>query len=214
MISKRSILIIALIWLAFSFTANAASPGAALKKIQKKYNKLESLRAEFREVFEWEMTGENSVRSGSIIVTNDKRFYIDTPEQLLVSDGSSVFRYNRVKSQVIIEPISEDNDQILPSRLLMKFADGFSAESLTPLPVAGKEGYRLDLKPDNEDEMLTSAAIIWFSDDDQIVHRLKLIDLNGNSTTYFLNNIVIDQPVKQLETSFEIPKDVEVFDLR
>jgi outer membrane lipoprotein carrier protein len=214
MIQKRTISIILLLSLVFSYTAGAASPGATLKTIQKKYNKLKSLRADFQEVFEWEMTGENSARSGSLIVTNDKRFFIDTPEQLLVSDGSSVYRYNRVKSQVIIEPISEGEDQVLPSRLLMKFADGFSGESLTPVPVAGKEGFRLDLKPDDSEEMLTSSAIIWFSAEDMVIHRLKLIDLNGNSTTYFLSNIILDEPVKETETHFETPEGVEVYDLR
>jgi len=112
------------------------------------------------------------------------------------------------------EPVSEGNDQLLPGRLLLKFADGFSGETVTPLAVAGKDGFRLDLKPDDPDAMLISAAIIWYSAEELIVHRLKLVDLNGNSTTYFLINIVVDKPVKQSETIFEIPEGVEVFDLR
>jgi len=214
MIMKRTISFIILLSLTFSCTASAMSPNASLKKLRKKYNKLNSLRADFREVFEWEMTGENSVRSGTLVVTNDKRFCIDTPEQLLVSDGSNIYRYNCARLQVIIEPVNEGNDQLLPGRLLLKFADGFSAETITPLPVAGKEGFRLDLKPDDPDAMLTSAAIIWYNAEEMIVHRLKLVDLNGNSTTYFLSNIVVDKQVKQSETSFEIPEGVEVFDLR
>ena len=190
------------------------SPGSALKQLRKRYHKISSLRADFREVFEWEMTGETSIREGTLLVTNDNRFRIETPEQLMVSNGREIYRYNRIKSQVIIEPVSEDGDQLLPSKLLLDFTEGFKAESITPLSVAGSEGYRLDLLPDDPDEILLSAAILWFTSEDMVVQRLKLVDQNGNSTSYYLSNIQLDKPVDAAETSFVSPDGVEIFDLR
>lgn len=210
----RHIWVILAFLLLYTCAAEAMSPGSALKKLRKKYHKVSSLRADFREVFEWEMTGETSIREGSLLVTDDNRFRIDTPEQLMVSDGGDIYRYNRIKSQVIIESVSEDGDQLLPRKLLLEFADGFSAETITPLSVANRQGYRLDLLPEKPDEMLLSAATLWFTSEDMIVQRLKLVDQNGNSTSYYLSNIQLDKPVDPTETSINIPDDVEIFDLR
>ncbi len=194
--------------------AEALNPGSTLKKLRKRYRKVTSLRADFREIFEWSMTGETTIRMGKLLVTNDNRFRIETPEQLLIADGKDIYRYNRVKEQVIIEPIGSDGEQFLPSKLLLDFADGFNAMTITEIAVDGREGLRLDLKANDPDVSLMSSAVIWITSDDLVVHRLKLIDLNSNSTTYFLSDIIFDQSVEASETLFTPPEGVELFDLR
>lgn len=194
--------------------AAALTPNSALKKVRKKYHKVISMQAEFREVFEWEMTGERSIRSGSLVVTADNRFRFDTPEQLLISDGENIFRYNRVKKRIIIEPVGEDDGQLLPQKLLLDFADGFKAVSLSSLTVDSREGFRLDMTAEDPETTLLSSATLWVTSDDLVVHRLKLLDLNSNSTTYYLSNIIFDQPIDTSVTAFTPPEGVELFDLR
>lgn len=206
------IMLIAVVILAVG--AAALTPDSALKKVRKKYHKVISMQAEFREVFEWEMTGERSIRSGSLVVTTDNRFRFDTSEQLLISDGENVFRYNRIKKQVIIEPVGTGGDQLLPQKLLLDFADGFKAVSLSPLTVDGREGFRLDMTAENPETTLLSSAALWATSDDLVVHRLKLLDLNSNSTTYYLSNIIFDQSIDTSVTAFTPPEGVELFDLR
>ncbi|MDP8239754.1 MAG: outer membrane lipoprotein carrier protein LolA [Candidatus Hatepunaea meridiana] len=195
-------------------SVEAMSPNSALKKLRKRYKKVNSLSADFREVFEWEMTGETIIRKGSITIIGGFRFRIDTPEQLLVADGKNIFRYNRIKKQIIIEPINSTDDQLLPRKLMLDFADGFSASNITSLTVNSKEGFRLDLLPDNPDEILVSSATLWATTENLVVHRMKLLDLNSNSTTYYLSNIQINQPVDVSQTTFTPPEGVEIFDLR
>ncbi|NQT35459.1 outer membrane lipoprotein carrier protein LolA [bacterium] len=212
--AHRPVIITLFTVMIFSFVASAITPGSALRKVRKKYHKVVSMQAEFREVFEWEMTGESSIRSGSLVVTADNRFRFNTPEQLLISDGENIFRYNRVKKQVIIEPVGENSDQLLPQKLLLDFADGFKAVSLSPLTVDGREGFRLDMTAEDPETTLLSSATLWVTSDDLVVHRLKLLDLNSNSTTYYLSNIIFDQPIDTSVTAFTPPEGVELFDLR
>ena len=201
-------------FLLFPIKTEAMSPGSALKKLRKKYRNVESLSADFREVFEWKLTGETVMRKGRLVVTGDNRFRIETPEQLLVCDGKDIYRHNLVKGQVIIEPVESSGNQLLPQKLLLDFADGFKADGLTCLAVAGSAGFRLDLIPDDPDAQLISSATLWVSEDDLVVHRLKLVDLNMNSTTYFLSNLVFDQQIDASETTYDPPEGIEVFDLR
>jgi len=192
----------------------AKSPNSVLKGLKKRYKKIETLQADFREIFEWAMTGEKIQREGNLIVTDDNRFRINTPEQLLVCDGQSVYRHNRERNQIIIEPVNASNNNMLPQRLMLQFADEFKATKTTELAVDGRAGVRLDLISNAPDEVLISEATVWLTIDDNIVHRLKFDDLNGNTTTYFFSNIQINQPIDITLITFTPPEDAEVFDLR
>ena len=192
---------------------DAMSPKSALKELRKKYRAIKSLKVEFREVFEWELTGESNIRLGEMLVTDDNRFRVDTVDQLIVCDGNDIYRYNRQRNQVIIERVKDD-DKLLPRKILLDFADGFKAMDVTEIAVDERQGFRLDLEAEDPEASLMSHAIIWATGDDMVVHRLKLIDLNSNSTTYYLSRIEFDLPVDQNEITFSPPEDAEIFDLR
>ncbi len=192
----------------------AKSPKSILKNLKKNYNRIQSLQADFTEVFEWAMTGEKIQREGSLYVTVDDKFRIETPEQHLVCDGDAIYRYNLKKAQVIIEPVTEESDKMLPRRLMLRFADEFNATEMTKLAVEGQDGLRLDLLPKSSEEVLLSAATLWITVDDMIVRRLKVTDLSGNSTIYMFSNIQVNSPQAPEYTRFTCPDGVELFDLR
>ena len=194
--------------------SSAMTPGSTLKKLRNKYRKIESLRAEFRELFEWGMTGETVIREGKLLVGKDNRFKIETSEQVMMSDGVDLYRYNRLKNQVIIEPVNASDTQFLPRKLLLDFTEGFNATEVSQIVVAGREGLRLDLIPEDPETVLISSATLWLTQDDMIVHRLRLVDLNSNLSTFFLSDIQLDRPIDASEIIFVPPEGVELFDLR
>lgn len=192
----------------------AKSAKSLLKDLKRKYEKIETFQADFNEVFEWAHTGEKNQRSGRIILADGKRFRIDTEDQLIVCDNLAIYRYNKLKSQVIIEPLENNTESLLPRRMLLNFADEFKAEKLLELPVNERMGFRLDLTSDKPNEVLMSSATLWVTQDDKTIHRLKFSDLNGNITTYYLSNIIVNKTIDQSMTTFLDPPNVEVFDLR
>ena len=200
--------------------AEAITPNAAMKQLSGQYRRVETLQANFREVFEWELTRETIEREGTLAVASDNRFRIDTPEQLLVSDGESIYRYDRVNARVIIEPVGTGGSTLLPRRLLLDFGDDFRAVELTETTVAGRDGIRLEIVPCDPDAALIEKVILWVTtpenpgQDIWIIHRLKLTDMSGNHTTYFLSDIRLNQPIDPEATSFIPPEGVELFDLR
>ncbi len=189
------------------------NPTSALKDIQKHYRDVKTLQAGFTESFKWQMTGETVNREGKIIVAEKNRFRVDTPEQVMVSDGTNLYRFNRQRNQVMIEPAGKA-EALLPNKILLRFAEDFQAIEISPLAVEGREGYRLELKPDDPDKALLASATLWVTSADLTVQRIKLIDLNGNSTTYTLRDIHFDQPIDSSAVSFTLPAGAELFDLR
>jgi len=189
------------------------SPATALKDIRKRYHDIETFQASFKETFQWKLTGETTEREGMIYIAGENRFRIETPEQQMVSDGIALYRFNRPRSQVMVESVGK-TDAPLPRRILLDFAEEFDAVSLSPLAVDGGEGYRLDLKPKDPEKALLGSASLWVSSNNLLVKRILLIDLNGNTTTYNLHNITFNQPVDSAALRFEPPQGAELFDLR
>ena len=194
--------------------AQSANPTNVYRALRKQYRSLNSFQADFREIFEWALTKETVEQAGRIVVTSDDRFYINTPEQLLVSDGKVIYRYSRSRFQVIIEPITSANEKSLPRKMMLDFGDEFKAAEFTALPVDGKAGFRLDLTVSKPEDLMIQNAAIWATQKDNVVYRLRFTDLNGNTTTYQFSDIQFDKKVDDTLFKFDIPEDAEVFDLR
>ena len=192
----------------------ALSPKSALKKLNKHYRQIETLQTDFTEQFEWAMTGETVTRMGTALITSGNRFRIETAEQLIVSDGINIFRHNIATRKVIIESVAESSEQMLPRHLMLDFTDKFNAVEIEELPVSGQKGFRLDMLPKNAEEVLLVDATIWASEEDLVLRRFMITDLNGNTTTYTFKNIRFDQPIDPSQFYFTLPEDAELFDLR
>ncbi len=190
-----------------------SSPTSALKDIRKHYKSIKTFRSEFTEQFQWQFTGELVIRKGTIVAAEGDRFRMETPEQVIVCDGANLYRYNSLKNQVMIEPV-KDASNLLPRRILLDLGGEFQAVGINTVSVVGQEGFRLDLTPLKADESFMSSATIWVTTSNMIIHKMQMDDLNGNRTTYILQNITIDGAVDQQETTFVIPEGAELFDLR
>lgn len=211
----KKLLTVALLAL-FSFQANAEIPknaGNALKDVRKRYKSIKTFRAEFSEQFVWQFTGETVERKGKIVAGEGDRFRMESPEQIMVCDGTNLYRYNLLKNQVMIESAGETTN-MLPRRLLLDIGSEFEATMIDPVSVAGQEGFRLELKPLKPEESLLSLAVVWITANDLMIRKMQMDDLNGNRTTYILNNIEIDKAVDSVETTLNIPEGAEIFDLR
>lgn len=203
--------------LTLAFTAGSAwsaSPTSTLKELRKRYREIKSLQAGFKEVFRWELTGETSVREGTLIVTQGNRFRLESPEQILTCNGAVVKRWNRLRNQVILESAEGAGERFLPSRLLLDLPDRFEAIRLENLPVEGLPGFRLDLKSHQPEEDLLRELSLWATAEDLLVRRLKVVDLDGNSTVYSLSNLRLNPELPDSLFEGEVPPDAEVFDLR
>ncbi len=200
--------------ISFAVAAVAMSPKSALKKLKKHYDEVETFKAEFRELFEWGMTGETVIREGSFVIVQPNKFRIETDEQLMISDGDAIYRHNRISAQVIVEPVKVNTEALLPQRLLLNFSKEFNAESVSEMPVSRQAGFRLELTPKERETTMVDKITLWATTEDMTIHRLKIADLNGNSTTYFLTDISLNKPIDPAVTTFSIPEGVELFDLR
>ena len=184
-------------------------------QVRKFYRSIQILQCRYREIFVWALTGETVVREGELVVTNDNRMRVETPEMLILSDGKSLYRWNRLRNQVLIEAVKEDDEgEILPRRILLEFGENLRPNSLRTISVDGESGYQLELLPRDSRESSLASALLWITAKDLIVRKLEIKDFNQNRTTYLLSDIKVNPSVSPQWFNFTMPEGAEIFDLR
>ena len=207
-------LCIPLLVLALTAAAAAQSADELLSRIQKKYEAMKNVCADFTQTFNWELAGESQVFSGRLCTRNGEQFRIETSDQLIITDGKTVWTMPRGNNQVIIDDASENGDTnpFLKS-FLRNFRENYRSELVGVETIAGAPHQHIRLIARSDDEFAKEVEI-WVDQKSLLMSKIKQLDLNGNSSTYEVNNI--DQNAQLTDAVFrpEIPAGYEVVDMR
>ncbi len=205
---------ILLLVLAMTATAAAQDASEVLGRIQKKYESMKNVCADFTQTFRWELAGETQVFEGTVCTRNGVQFKVETGDQLIITDGKTIWTMPRGNKQVIIDDAAEtnENNPFLKS-FLQNFVANYSSEMLAAETIAGAPHYHLRLTAKSEDEF-TKEVQIWVDQKTLLMSQVRQTDINGNSSTYEVRDI--DLNAKLTEATFKpvIPADYEVVDMR
>lgn len=203
-----------MVLLAISFS-KAAPPKAKklIKEIQDVYSSLENLSSTFRLEFQWELAGEMEVTEGKMIWGTGDRFRYETEREMMVSNGETLWRYSLMTNQVIVENLEEADLGFLPREILFEFPRLFTPREVMESKISDTSTWLLYLDP--RDEKLGIKELkVWVNQDDKVTRRMEWIDLDGNRTTYSLNEIELNKELKSDSFTVKVPEDATVYDLR
>ncbi len=191
----------------------AQDAGDVIKQVQKKYESLQSLCAEFTQTFSWKLTDEVQVVKGRICVKDGVKFDIDTKDQRIISDGKTIWTINKVNKQVIVDHASnktEDNPFL--KDFLNKFVKNYSSRIIqNDMDKSGQIHLSLTSKSENE---FIRGVELWINQETDLISKIKQIDINGNSTIYQVNNIDTKVKLSSNNFKFSLPQGYELIDLR
>ncbi len=199
-----------LLMAAGSALAKEYSGEQLIEKVQKTYDKLETLSAHFRHEFHWAMADEIEITEGIMLLSGDDRFRYETSNQITVSDGTTLWRFNVGSQQVIVENTSSADPGSLPRDILFEFPKQFNVSSAQDL---GNKLYELVLIP-KEAGMGVEDVRVIVDGDSWITTRLSFKDESGNITVYELTDVEIDVEIDDSRYQFIPPETATVFDLR
>lgn len=185
------------------------------ESVQKTYRAIQALHCKYREIFEWGLTGETVIRDGELSVTSDDKIRVDSEELTIISDGKTLYRWNKVKNQVSVESATDQDDEgFLPRQVLLEFTRKFSPRSLTIASQDGSNSFRLELIPREESKTMIAQAVLWVTPSDFLVRRLEIVDLNRNRSIFLLQDLKVNPQLPSHLFEFTAPPGAEVFDLR
>ena len=203
---RRSIVVLASI-LPFAAGADAAADAAAARRLEAALGGLASLRAEFRQIVTDARGQVIETAAGTVTLARPGRFRWDyrVPEQLIVSDGVTVWFHDIGLEQVTIRSAA-DTLAGTPAMLLSGEGDLQAAFEIAD---GGKEDglawSRLTPRSDDSDFRELRVGLAG-----RELRRMMLLDRLGQSTRLEFEQVESNPRLDQSLFSFTLPPGVDV----
>lgn len=205
-------LLLVAIFLTIGDQATAQDADDVFERLKDKYDSIESLRAEFSQTMSSSYMDEEATSRGVLVVQGD-RYRVETEGQTLVTDGDVTWVYMPSQNQVLINDYNEDEQTFSISDFLFDYEDNYDASEVALTQLGGKRHFVLTLTPKKDDAFFTEATLS-VRESDNVITRLQVVDVNGTTMVFNLENIQLNPPLQKNTFSFTPPEGTEVIDLR
>ncbi len=189
----------------FFFTsASAQNEDSLLKKVQDKYNSISSFSANFIQY-----SKNSSKLSGKFLYKKENNIKIETPNSLIVSNGSSNWNYNKKQNKVIITDYDESDASMFSfNKIIFDFPSKSRVEQT-------KENDKsvLIITPNENSDLNFAQAKLWINNNDLIV-KLEIKEKNDSQIIFELSDYKLNLNLADSQFSFTPPEGSKVIDLR
>ena len=189
------------------------SPKKIIHNVEAKLASAETAKAKFEETYIWKLTGEKQSLKGELFLKGEDQFRIITEDQIIVSDGKSLWTYSKPSNRVLIDKLSNSKDALLPRQILFQYTRDYTAQISGEEKIFGEPCYLLIFEASTGDIFIPKIKV-WVDKKAWLPRKVEQIDLNGNKTIYLLRKIEVGVALNKDLFRFAVPKGTEVIDLR
>jgi outer membrane lipoprotein-sorting protein len=184
-----------------------------LSRVAKNYGGTVSLSTNFDVTIFWKVREKQEIKHGKIVCAPGDRFRIELGDSKWVSDGTTLWQYDKTVSQVIIRRLASCEGSQLPSRMLSKYLTMYSFKEQKGKGNNTVFGWALD---STAAPQKGEARRISFTVDPKnaAVKELMVVDKSGNESTYSFRATAFGAAARASAFSFDIPKGARVLDER
>lgn len=217
--SRRTIVVaafgLAALLAASAAPAHAKTPSgkSIIKDVQKAFKDLDSFTCKFRLEFTWAMVNETETTEGTMALAKDDRFRYESPSQLMVTDGTTLWRYSPQNGQAIIENLKDVQEDVLPRDILFDYPKKFDVQEVSKVSLDGRPTWEMSLIP-KEGGLGVEKVTVWVDEVDSITRKMEYTDDSGNRTVYTIYDVKINPEIPDSRFTLTLPDSVKVFDLR
>ncbi len=207
---KKIIMIIVLL---FSISEADISPKTVMKNVEKKLTATTTIRVEFEETYVWKLTGEKQTMKGELLMKGYDKFYVKTEDQLIVSDGKTLWTYTVPSNRVLIDILENSDEELLPRQILFQFTKKYNSRLAGEVRFNKYDCYIIHLTSESPDVLIPEIKV-WVDKKEWIPRKIEQIDLDENSTIYILSEVELNYKLNDEIFKFKIPAGSEVIDMR
>ncbi len=192
----------------------AANVNKILKGMQKKYRSAQKISINFKEVNKFNLTGTQSEVSGTLLMEGKKRFRLETEDQVLVNDGKTLWRYNKIDNQVLIDYAKSEQQDVLLNDLLYNLKDHYYGELIQEYKDKKPKRFLIKLVPKPSEQSFIKTIKFWVEDKSWEIERVIYTDYNDNETEFLIEKIDFNPHISDKTFTFVPPDGTQVVDLR
>ncbi len=203
--------VVALLLLASFVWADSRSD-KLLSQVQKTYQDLNEVCADFTQTFHWKMTDERQQISGRICAKGGDKFRIETSEQLIVTDGQTLWTLNKQSNQVIIDYAENAASE---NPFIKDFLDKYIREYNSQFDESASTGNQaVVLLTSKTGDHFVHRLRLWINEKSDFITKVEQVDLNDNTTVFEISNIDTDVSLSNKDFKFDAPPDADIIDMR
>jgi outer membrane lipoprotein carrier protein len=191
----------------------ADSPKGIIERVQKKYAEINDAILHFSQKVEFSLSKAEYSSGGTLYMKKTNHYRIVTDDRTFVTDGKTVWSYSPANKQVLIDTFKDDPRSFSPERFLLSVPNDFYPAILGREKFQGKTVVLLKLSPKDDNATMRSLKL-WVDDEDWLLWKAEIVDMNDNVTLYSVSDIRLNTGVSDSTFSFVAPPGVEVVDLR
>jgi outer membrane lipoprotein-sorting protein len=154
----------------------------------------------------WSVREKTDKKTGLLIVTPDNKFNVTLGDETYISNGDTLWSYNKKVGQVTIQNVKKMDLSSLPSGILTQFLYKY-----TFVPQVINSSTLYEWTAENGTASRFTNLKLW-ANNKNIITKIETTDNNSNVNTYIFSSIVFNQKVSSKMFVFQIPKNVQVLD--
>ena len=212
-IGSRALLIALLALLLAPASALTDDAQDVLARVRKKYDSVTDATLRFSQEVKFPLAGINQRVEGKLLLKKTNKYRVELDGQTIVTDGQTVWSYAVATHQVLVDKFKLNERMLSPERLLTTAPDEYTSRIVGKERIGSTETVALLLTPRSESSSVRSLKL-WVDEGTSLVKQVMLVDVNGRETQYTVRDIDINTGLDDSRFVFDIPKGVEVVDLR
>ncbi len=198
----------------FFSMASAQDVKDIIENVQETYDEITDLSASFEKVETFKLTGTENKTIGKLYIKNGTKYRFESEDQTIVTDGKSVWTYNGLTNQLIIDRLRKNSGALLPRDMLYKYPREYYSTLLRTEKKSGKDVYVIKLDPQEGVHGFVKSMKIWVEDDSWLVHKIETTDLNGNASLFLISKINTRKKLPEDLFLYKAAKGMKVVDMR
>ncbi len=182
---KRLVTIIAILFVAQMAVAQVDTKAKGiLDQVSAKNKGYKSIYAEVSYSLSNSKSGVASTKSLKVHIKGAK-YNIDTGDQLVISDGKSVWKYYKDENQADWDNVDASEDGLTPQNMFTIYQKGFKYKFVKEeTPKGGKAQYIIDLFPENPKSKDYTSVKLTIDKAELRITKADVVGRNGSTYSY------------------------------
>jgi outer membrane lipoprotein carrier protein len=199
---------ITILILAVCSALTAATATDVVDKSEALYSKAGVFSAKFSQTVSTGDFFDDEKTEGMLFMSYPRQFRVDTPEQVIVSDGDTLWSYSAENRQVTVELVAKSNETITPADYLFNFKKNYQLEYDSTDTIDKVKVHRLSLRAKSKDNFVRSMKV-YIDATTFLVRRVVYRDLNDNRITLEFRDWKMGIKTTPEQFRFRTPRGVE-----
>lgn len=188
-----------------SMAAVPAAGQSALDRVRERYERAAGFEARF------EQADDEGGMRGTLWLQGEK-YRLEAGSRTIVTDGRTVWVHDRSENRVVISDLVEDETTFSIPAFLYRFDERWRVSGTASIVEEGQRVQVVTLLPIDPEDWFTGVTVA-VRESDWTVTRISVTDAADATMTFRLGNVV-ERPLDASLFRLEIPRGVEVVDLR